>query len=71
MHPDVASPALPDSFALSEGELIALQVRSALALGLSDTHLQDSVRDGAPVPALVVIPAGQLSATVGSHPVVQ
>lgn len=58
MHPDPAAPALPDSFALGEGELLALQVTTALALGLPDTQLRDRLRDGSNGPALAVIPGG-------------
>jgi formylglycine-generating enzyme required for sulfatase activity len=49
---------LPDSFVLSEGERIALQVNAARALGLADTHFHDTLRDGTAAPELAVIPAG-------------
>ena len=58
MNPDLTSPALPDTFALHEGELIALQVHAAHACGLPDIHFQDTLPDGTATPALVVIPAG-------------
>lgn len=57
MNPDV-DPPLPDTFALHEGELIALQVHAAHACGLPDIHFQDTLLDGSAAPALVVIPAG-------------
>ena len=49
---------LPDSFALSEGECIALQVSTARAVDLADTHFRDPLRDGTAAPELTVIPAG-------------
>ena len=58
MHPDPASVALPDSFALSEGERIALQLRVAQQLGLPDTHFSDRLAGGDAGPALALIPAG-------------
>jgi formylglycine-generating enzyme required for sulfatase activity len=58
MNPDHTPAAVPDTFALHEGGLIALQVNTARALGLPDTHFQDSLPDGTPAPALAVIPAG-------------
>ena len=58
MNPDRIPAALPDTFALHEGELIALQVNAAHALGLPDTHFRDPLPDGSAAPALAVIPAG-------------
>jgi len=58
MNPDCISSALPDTFALHEGELIALQVNAARAIGLSDTHVRDTLRAGTAAPVLVVVPAG-------------
>ena len=58
MNPDRIPTALPDTFALREGELIALQVNAAHVLGLPDTHFQDTLADGSAAPALAVIPAG-------------
>ncbi len=58
MDPERIAPTLPDTFALHEGELIALQVKAAHALGLPDTHFRDSLADGTAAPALAVIPAG-------------
>jgi len=58
MNPDRTSVALPDTFALHEGELIALQVHAARALALPDTHFHDSLADGSAAPMLAVIPAG-------------
>lgn len=43
MNPDRTTPALPDTFALHEGELIALQVHTAHALGLPDIHFRDNL----------------------------
>ena len=51
-------PALPDTFALHPGELVALQVRTAQALGFPDTRFHDRLADGTPGPELAVIPAG-------------
>ncbi len=58
MNPDRVSPSPPDTFALHEGELIALQVNAARALGLPDTHFRDTLPDGSTAPELAVIPAG-------------
>jgi len=58
MNPERTAPSLPDTFALHEGELIALQVNAAHALGLSDTHFRDPLADGTLGPMLTVIPAG-------------
>lgn len=58
MNPDRTLPALADTFSLHEGELIALQVQTACALGLPDTHFRDALADGTPAPELAVIPAG-------------
>ena len=67
MNPDRIPTSLPDTFALHEGELIALQVNAAHALGLSDTHFQDTLPDGSPAPALVVIPAGGFEYGAAPH----
>lgn len=58
MNPDRTYASLSDTFALHEGELIALQVHAAHAATLSDTHFQDTLRDGTVAPKMVVIPAG-------------
>jgi formylglycine-generating enzyme required for sulfatase activity len=58
MNPDLSRPALPDTFALRKGELIALQVHAAHAFGLADTRFHDTLPDGSAAPELVVIPAG-------------
>jgi formylglycine-generating enzyme required for sulfatase activity len=58
MHPDPVTAALPDSFALSEGERIALQLHVAQQLGLPDTHFSDPLPGGDTAPALALIPAG-------------
>ena len=58
MNPDRIPTPLPDTFALREGELIALQVNAAHVLGLPDTHFQDTLADGSASPVLAVIPAG-------------
>jgi len=58
MNTDHTHIAPPNTFALSEGELIALQVEAAQAQGLPDIHFRDTLPDGTPAPALVVIPAG-------------
>lgn len=52
------APSLPDTFALHEGELVALQVRTALALGLSEPNFHDRLADGGAAPEVAVIPAG-------------
>jgi hypothetical protein len=57
MNPNRISDALPDTFALHEGELIALQVNAARALGLTDPRFHDRLADGAAL-ALTVVPAG-------------
>ncbi len=58
MNPDRIPTTLPDTFALHEGELIALQVNAAHTHGLPDTHFRDTLADGSAAPALAVIPAG-------------
>lgn len=58
MNADPTLAALSDSFALHEGELIALQVHAAHAAGLHDPHFQDTLADGTAAPLLAVIPAG-------------
>ncbi|MDP3419751.1 MAG: SUMF1/EgtB/PvdO family nonheme iron enzyme [Thiobacillus sp.] len=58
MTPDRTLSVLPDTFALHEGELRALQVHAAAAAGLPDVHFHDRLADGSAAPALVVIPAG-------------
>jgi len=58
MNPERIPDTLPDTFALHEGELIALQVNAAHELGLPDTHFRDTLADGNAAPALIVIPAG-------------
>lgn len=58
MTPDRIHSIPPDTFALHEGELRALQVHAAAAAGLPDIHFHDRQADGSAAPALVVIPAG-------------
>jgi formylglycine-generating enzyme required for sulfatase activity len=58
MQTDPHIPALPDTFALGEGELLSLQIRLAQSMGLSDPHFHDGLKDGAPAPELALIPAG-------------
>jgi formylglycine-generating enzyme required for sulfatase activity len=58
MNPDRTYTAPPDTFELSEGELIALQVQAAQALGLPDIHFHDRLSNGDAAPELAVIPAG-------------
>jgi len=58
MNPDLTPAPLADTFALHEGELIALQVHAARAAGLADPHFQDKLGDGTAAPPLAVIPAG-------------
>jgi formylglycine-generating enzyme required for sulfatase activity len=58
MTPEPTPTALPDTFALHEGERIALQVHAARALGLADPRFHDAMPDGTAAPAVVVIPAG-------------
>ncbi|MBN8763670.1 MAG: hypothetical protein BGP20_00935 [Thiobacillus sp. 63-78] len=53
----IATPPV-DTFALHQGELIALQANAAHALGLSDIHFRDTLADGTAAPLLAVIPAG-------------
>lgn len=53
----IATPPV-DTFALHQGELIALQTNAAHALGLSDIHFRDTLADGTAAPMLAVIPAG-------------
>ncbi|MGK2952071.1 MAG: formylglycine-generating enzyme family protein [Thiobacillus sp.] len=58
MHTDRTQIAPPNTFALSEGELIALQAQAAQALGVPDIYFHDTLSDGSAVPKLAVIPAG-------------
>lgn len=58
MNPDRIQIAPSNTFALSEGELIALQVQAAQALGVADVHFHDTLPDGSAAPKLAVIPAG-------------
>lgn len=58
MNTDDTLIALPDTFTLSDGELIALQVQAAQALGLPDIHFRDRLPNGAAAPELAAIPAG-------------
>ncbi|MDP3123296.1 MAG: hypothetical protein Q8M46_01700, partial [Thiobacillus sp.] len=58
MTPDRFPSVPPDTFALHEGELLALQVQAAAAAGLPDVHFHDRQADGSAAPELVVIPAG-------------
>ena len=53
----IATPPV-DTFALHQGELIALQANAAHALGLSDIHFRDTLADGTAAPMLAVIPVG-------------
>lgn len=52
------SPALPDTFSLTQGELLALQVEAARAFDLPDTRIRDALPDGTLAPMLAIIPAG-------------
>ena len=67
MHPDRSPAPLPDTFALHDGELIALQVHTAHALGLPAPHFHDALRDGTAAPELAVIPAGAFEYGASSH----
>jgi formylglycine-generating enzyme required for sulfatase activity len=58
MNPDHAPIAPPNTFALSEAELIALQAQAARAAGLPDVNFHDVLSDGSAAPNLAVIPAG-------------
>lgn len=58
MTPEYASSALPDTFSLHAGELLALQVQAARAAGHVDPHFRDTLADGSAAPELAVIPAG-------------
>ena len=58
MTPDRIHSIPPDTFALHEGELLALQVQAAAAAGLPDVHFHDRLADGSAAPELVLIPAG-------------
>ena len=58
MNPESTPTPLPDTFALHEGELIALQVHAARERGLAAPYLQDALPDGTAAPLLMVIPAG-------------
>jgi formylglycine-generating enzyme required for sulfatase activity len=55
-NPDILVP--PDTFSLHDGEVIALQVHAARALGLGDPRFQDTLADGSAAPSVVIIPAG-------------
>lgn len=57
MQTDPRSQAVPDTFSLGEGELVALQVDAAYRLGLPDTRFRDAMKHAA-APELAVIPAG-------------
>ncbi|PKO62666.1 MAG: hypothetical protein CVU23_11790, partial [Betaproteobacteria bacterium HGW-Betaproteobacteria-17] len=48
----------PNTFALSEAELIALQAQAAQAAGLPDVRFHDALSDGSAAPGLAIIPAG-------------
>lgn len=48
----------PNTFTLSEGELIALQAEAARAAGLQDVRFRDRLHDGSDAPELAIIPAG-------------
>jgi len=58
MHTNDTTIDLPDTFALREGELIALQLQAAQTLGLSHTRFRDRLSDGSEAPELAVVPAG-------------
>jgi len=58
MNTDTATIDLPNTFTLQEGELTALQLQAAQALGLSSARFRDRLSDGSEGPELVVIPAG-------------
>ena len=58
MQNDPRFPALPDTFSLTEGALLSLQIHTAQTLGLPDTHFSDALGNGLPGPELAVIPAG-------------
>jgi len=58
MNADNTTIDLPNTFTLQEGELIALQVQAAQALGLSNPRFRDRLSDGTEGPELAVIPAG-------------
>jgi len=66
MPADRTQIAPPNTFALSEGELIALQAQAAQALGVPDIHFHDTLSDGSAAPTLAVIPAGSFE--YGSAP---
>jgi formylglycine-generating enzyme required for sulfatase activity len=58
MQADRVFVPLPDTFALTEGERVALQVSAARAHAQADTHFRDSLRNNMAAPELAVIPAG-------------
>ncbi|MFZ3041310.1 MAG: SUMF1/EgtB/PvdO family nonheme iron enzyme [Thiobacillus sp.] len=58
MNPDRPLIAPPNTFALSEAELIALQAQAAQAAGLPDVRFHDALSDGSAAPGLAIIPAG-------------
>lgn len=67
MNPASISP--PDTFALNEGELIALQVHASQASGLPDIHFHDCHSDGRAAPEVVVIPMGTFEYGAAQHEV--
>lgn len=58
MNPASTALSLPDTFDLQAGELIALQLSQARALGFADCNFRDALAGGGDGPALAVIPAG-------------
>ena len=58
MNSDRTPIAPPNTFALSEAELIALQAQAAQAAGLPDVNFHDALSDGSAAPGLAIIPAG-------------
>jgi len=58
MNPDHTPIAATNTFALSDGELIALQAQAVQALGLPDVYLHDHLSGGTAAPELAVVPAG-------------
>jgi len=58
MNADNTTIDLPNTFTLQEGELTALQLQAAQALGLSSARFRDRLSDGTEGPELAVIPEG-------------